>query len=415
MVVVRGRELVEQASQRLFRENVEHGIRMARSWNLNFQAKVQVASVDTLIARDQWPEADLVIVDECDQATSSGYQKLASKYPNSYFLGCTATPYTAKSLAHIAEKIVHPISMQDLVDQGFLVGAQYFAPSAPDLAKVRIENGEYNNAELHERMSVITGDIITHWKQLAQNRPTICFAVNIKHSIFIRDLFISQGIEAEHCDADTPDICRKALLRRLESGQTKVVCNVGILGRGVDIPFLGCIIMARPTRSYNLYIQQAGRGTRTHSTKKDFILLDHAGNVRRHGFITVEPPADLEGHKKKKAENFGEDVVICKSCYYAYVGDSCPNCGEDEITSAPRKIEHKDGVLKSLPITESQVITQFIKHCKKMARDNDFKPAWIYQKVVERFGIVKAGPFLPEWFIKYSTNPFFGSPYKAMK
>ena len=69
IMVVRGRQLVDQASQRLFKEGVRHGVRMANHWNKDFSAPIQICSIDTLSARDNfWPEADLVVIDDsrCD-------------------------------------------------------------------------------------------------------------------------------------------------------------------------------------------------------------------------------------------------------------------------------------------------------------------------------------------------------------
>lgn len=415
IMVVRGRELVEQASQRLFHERVEHGVRMAGHWNRNYGAPVQVCSIDTLISRGEFPPADLVVIDEADQATSEGYKKLAESYPNAFFLPVTATPYTNKSLRHIAEAIVHPISMQELIERKFLVPPRYYAPSAPDLTGVRIEKSEYNNIQLEERMGTLTGDIVATWKAKGENRPTVCFAVNVHHSMSIRDLFISQGIEAEHCDADTPDFCRKKIIQRLESGQTKVVCNVGILGRGVDMPFLGCIIMARPTRSYNLYIQQAGRGTRTFAGKNNFILLDHAGNIPRHGFITVEPPADLDGNRSKKREA-GIDFTICKVCYLAFVGPHCPDCGPLEAPARAMGIEIEAGELQEIKVSDWDTVPQFLQHTKNLAKKRGYKAAWVFHKLIERMGIEVATPYLPAWFLTGQDNdPFAGSPYRSIK
>lgn len=64
IVVVRGRKLVDQASKRLFREGVNHGVLMASHWNYRPQAPVQVCSIDTLISRNLRPDADLIIIDE---------------------------------------------------------------------------------------------------------------------------------------------------------------------------------------------------------------------------------------------------------------------------------------------------------------------------------------------------------------
>ena len=133
VILVRGRKLVDQASQRLFRENVTHGVLMAGHWNYKPTMPVQVCSVDTLIARKLRPKADLIIIDEAHLAISDGYREVIADYPDAFIVAVTATPYVDKSLTHVAQTVVHPISMNELIEQGFLVPFRYFAPSTPEL------------------------------------------------------------------------------------------------------------------------------------------------------------------------------------------------------------------------------------------------------------------------------------------
>lgn len=341
-IVVRGRKLVDQASQRLAREGVAHGVLMAGHWNFRPQLPVQVCSIDTLIAREIYPEFDFIILDEVHLATSPGYVDWLSHYPDAYILGVTATPWVDKSLEHAADSIVHPITMKDLVDRGYLVPFRCFAPSSPDMKGVKTVSGDFQNAQSEAAMSKgnLTGKIIEHWLKLANNRPTILFAVNIRHSKLLVGRFLDAGVMAEHCEAETKDAERSAMIARLESGATKVICNVGILCTGVDIPSCGCIIMARPTKSKNLFIQQAGRGTRLFDGKQNCLLLDHAGNVLRHGLPTDEDEeVDLSGKNRQKAIT---DVKTCSICFLAYVGIGCPECGPQEKDSSSKSLAESD-------------------------------------------------------------------------
>lgn len=350
LMIVRGRKLVDQASKRLFHEEVTHGVLMAGHWNYRPTAPIQVASIDTLIARRMRPKADLIVIDEAHQAISKGYTEFLKDYPNAFVVAVTATPYSLKSMRHIADFIVHPISISELIDMGFLVPPRYFAPSAPNMAGVKVSKstGDYVTDELANLMdkSSITGDIVSHWKKLGENRPTICFAVNVAHSQHLAEQFRQAGIAAVHCDADTPENEREVYIKKAESGEIKVICNVGIFCTGVDIPALSCIIMARPTKSYNLYVQQAGRGTRIFEGKKDFILLDHAGNVTRHGFITDEPEPNLDG--KKEVESTGPTPKTCKQCFAITEKFPCPLCSWSPPAIERSEIEHVPGELKEI-------------------------------------------------------------------
>jgi superfamily II DNA or RNA helicase len=327
-MVVRGRKLVDQASRRLFRESVNHGVMMASHWNRRPQAPIQICSIDTMHARGSTPDAKLIIIDECDQATSDAYKLFLDKYPDAFVVGVTATPYTSQPLNHIAQVIVRPISMKELVARGFLVKPRYFTSGQqPDLSGVKTSKGDYVQSQLAQAMdkSTITGDIVSHYLRIGESRPALCFAINVAHSCHIVAQFNAAGVAAVHCDADTPEAERERAIEQLQSGQIKVISNVGIFGRGVDIPCVSCLILARPTKSYNLYVQQVGRGTRTHPGKSDFIVLDHGGNVPRHGCVMDEPDANLDGKQPK----FISEVSTCTQCYAVYKRgeECCPECG----------------------------------------------------------------------------------------
>lgn len=418
IVVVRGRKLVDQASKRLFREGVAHGVLMAGHWNYRPHENVQVCSIDTLISRNLTPEADLIIIDEAHLATSQGYVEFLSKYPKAFVVSVTATPYTPKGLRHVAETVVHPISMIELIEAKHLVPFRYFAPSTPDVSSVHVSSStkDYVVGELAEVMSsgTLTGKVVDHWVSIAENRPTICFAVNIAHSKLLTQKFLMAGIAAEHCDADTSDSEREEIIQRLEQGVTKVVCNVGILCTGVDIPNLGAIIMARPTKSKNLFIQQAGRGTRNFPEKINCILLDHAGNIERHGLPTDEVDVDLDGRQK---ESTVKESKICKRCFAVFRGNKCPECQFEPPEAPIIDIEETDEKLKELKGVELDPILRAYKELQKKGKSTGRKSAWAMYKLVDRFGIDAARKHLPAWFVsKYDNaraNIFATSPFRG--
>jgi superfamily II DNA or RNA helicase len=82
-----------------------------------------------------------------------------------------------------------------------------------------------------------------------------------------------------------------------------------------------------------LYIQQGGRVLRTHDSKQDAIILDHAGNTQAHGFLTDELPQELDDGTKRKVESTKkvqeEKGSICPSCAYVKKRTvfTCPCCG----------------------------------------------------------------------------------------
>ena len=88
--------------------------------------------------------------------------------------------------------------------------------------------GDYVEGQLAERMDrpKLVGDIVTHWHKYGERRKTVAFAVNVAHSIHIRDEFVRVRRAREHIDGSTPKPERDATLARLASGEIEVVTQL---------------------------------------------------------------------------------------------------------------------------------------------------------------------------------------------
>jgi len=427
-LVVRGRELVDQASKRLFREGVDHGVLMANHWNFKPTKEVQACSIDTLISRDIGLDRfGFLVVDEGHLFSPRSEGGRMIKDFKGYCLTVTATPYPPGGMRHLADVMIRPTSMQALTDEGYLVPFRIFAPSQIDTSSVKVSSSthDYVTADL-EKVTItgeLTAKIVDTWKALGENRATIFFALNIKHSKLIAEKFRESGISAEHCDADTSKKEREEILKRSKSGETKIICNVGILCTGVDMPWISCIIMGRKTKSLNLFIQQAGRGTRIYDNKYDCILLDHAGNAffengePNHGHPAWEPEVDLDGNV---SDTHKMESKICKQCFAVYRGPACPSCGRTAPLEDPSKIIEKEGILKEIKITASSPMEHWLEYLEGQRKKHNHAPKWTYYQLLKKFDYSACEALLPEWFrIKYKKklfedeeNPFAGSPFR---
>lgn len=403
IILVRGRKLVDQASQRLFREQVSHGVLMSGHWNYRPHAQVQVCSIDTLKSRKLFPDASLVIIDEAHLFTSKAdieYLKNYSEKPGVFMIPVTATPYCKKGLRHVADKIVHPVTMLDLIDRGFLVPFRYYAPTSPDLTGVKVSStGDYVNEQVEEAMveGQLTGKIVQHWEELSERRPTLVFACNIRHSKTLAKKFNDNGHRFVHCDADCSDKERDEAIRQLEAGEIDGICNVGIFCTGVDIPSLGCLVGARPTKSKNLFIQMAGRGTRLADGKNDCIYLDHAGNIEEHGLPTDETPVDLDGTKKNPVKK----SKICKSCFAVFRASYCPECGAPApVERGDADLEESDKKLVELKNVELDPIKREYEKLKRHAKEKKYNYKWANYKLIDKFGYDNVKDYLQPSFVE---------------
>jgi superfamily II DNA or RNA helicase len=266
---------------------------------------------------------------------------LRDLYPNAFHIGFTATPerLDGRGLAQDYDELHVVAQPQELIDQGFLVEPTiYTVPRdlLPDMTGTKKTRGEFVAAETEKRVNsrIIVGGIVEHWKRHANERRTLVFAVSIKHSLSIVGAFQNAGVDAAHLDGNTPVEDRAAVLERLASGTLRVISSCDIFSEGTDIPSVKCVIMARPTLSLALCIQQAGRCMRPWQ-KQSAVVLDHAGNIVRHGMPQTSREWSLDDARRCRV---ALSPVVCARCFS--VNDSrvvCILCG-NEHSSGSREL-----------------------------------------------------------------------------
>lgn len=381
----------------------------------------QICSIDTIRERmknDEYrflKESKVVIVDECHDTNSPSYQNLFDFIGrDKVFIGLTATPFTigGKPLM-FWQDIIEPITSAEARDAGFLVPDLTYSPiDKIDTAGLKIKDGDFKERDLFDRAkdSKIVGNIISTWRKLGDNRPTMMFCVNKEHSMLMTGAFNLEGISAFHIDESTTATERKLAMEGLRTGKYKVISNINTMTTGVDAPYIGTVIQARPTWSEVIYIQAIGRGLRpykicakcrteyggdpkcfrcgsseTSFEKNNCIILDHAGNYERHGGPFDPRDAHLaekmteEQRKKFKPASARNPVAIktCEICLLVYSPSlgSCPSCGHINKVGLP---EEAKGELKLVDeatvrkIQYNKILGAYIR-CKKIAQHRKMK------------------------------------------
>jgi DNA repair protein RadD len=384
------RELISQASEKLDDVGVEHGIILAGDKRVNLYSNVQVASIDSLRARQhrlQMLEPHLLVIDEAHLYVTEIRQRLVNQW-NAPRIGLTATPCRkdGRGLRLLFDHLIEVASVAELTKQGDLVPARYFSIAEPDLSRVSVVAGDYHNKELAGAMLELVADVPRTWLERAGGRRTVVFAVNVAHSVALQAEFAALGVRAEHVDGGTPTLEREAIFRRFSTGQTQVLCNCQIASIGFDLPALDCIQLARPTKSLALYLQMIGRGLRPapETGKQDCLVLDHSGAVHRHGFAgderfwTLDGHADMERTKAERERSKGKEIS-CPACKAVYTGGrQCPECGH-YIQPRGKMIETLDGDLVEIGAhlgEDRAAQLAFFLQLRGYAAERNFKPAW---------------------------------------
>ena len=268
---------------------------------------------------------------------------------------------------------------------------------------MRVKLGDYVESELAQRVDTakLVGDIVEHWHRLGQGRRTVCFTVNVAHSVHIRDEFRRAGAMAEHIDGSTPLEERKNILTKLARGSVDIVCNCMVLTEGWDRPEASCLILARPTKSLGLYRQMVGRVLRPADGKTDALILDHAGAVFAHGFPDDDVCWTL--HEDRRAENQAHSargqynapaLTTCPECHAVrFEGRPCSICGWHPVTK-PKRIDIADGELSQVDHLRNTRPTEwpraeqlaFYRQLRGIGQHRGYKPGWAANQFRERFG-----------------------------
>jgi DNA repair protein RadD len=280
------------------------------------------------------------------------------------------------------------------------------------LCGIEVRQGDYVVGQLARRMNTtpLVGNIVVHWLKYSERRKTVIFAVDVAHSVHIRDELQKAGVRAEHIDGDTPKGQRDETLARLARGDIDVVCNCMVLTEGWDMPQVGCCVLARPTKQIGLYRQMVGRVLRPYPGKGNAIVIDHSGAVHRLGFVEdrIEWALDPEGKAKnstqRKRESFGGDrIVECSQCgAMREGGKACPNCGfipsrkpadyqvhEGELGRIDRNGAHK-------PVYSAVDRQQWHAMLCWIGEERGYKTGWASHKYKEKFGAWPVGYRTPE-------------------
>jgi superfamily II DNA or RNA helicase len=273
---------------------------------LHPERPIQVASVQSLTGRrSALGDFGLVVVDEAHHATSKTYLAALESCPNARILGLTATPHRldGKGFDDIFDDLVTGISTAELIEQGYLSKFKYFADPSPMVtAGARTISGDFSASDIARAndSGQLSGNLIASYRRYASGLRCVVFAINCEHSQDIAAAYNQANIPAAHLDANSPKEYRRSTLEAFKRGEIKVLCNVGLLEEGVDIPALEAVQIARPTKSLTKYLQICGRVLRTAEGKENAIIIDHTENwvnlglpdERRTWSLFGEPKSD---------------------------------------------------------------------------------------------------------------------------
>lgn len=362
LVLVHVRELVSQDFTALIRlwPDAPAGIYSAGLGRRDTHHRITFAGIQSVYkkARELGPR-DLVLIDEAHLVPNGGegmYQRLLTDLremrPDLRVAGFSATPYRLDSGrldrgdGRLFDKVVYSYGVGAGIDDGWLSPLlSKRAAREIDVAGVARRGGEFAPGALEAAADTedLTRAAVEEMMTYGQGRRSwLVFCTGVKHADHVAEALNRAGIPAACITGETEDSTRDHLIREFKAGRLRALTNANVLTTGFDAPSTDMIVMLRPTLSTGLFVQMVGRGTRLADGKADCLVLDFAGNCRRHGPVDQ---IEIEAKRKKAPAEEGAvkpDTVRAKECpnCQSMAGLSarvCKTCGHEW----PAMVEHE--------------------------------------------------------------------------
>jgi superfamily II DNA or RNA helicase len=290
LFVAHRRELVEQAYNTLKMLWPEASIGLYMADKRDREEHNVVASIQSLADNlaDFNPEQfQYLVIDEAHHAAAKTYRRVLGYFTPGFVLGLTATPERAdnQSLLEIFRDCAHRLGLREAVERGELVPIRCVrVETNVDLSHVRFNQVQYNRRDIEDTVIVPARDqlIVDAYKSHVSGRKAVAFCVNVRHGEAMAKLFCNCGVPARSVSGRMPRTERQACLDAFRKGEVSVLCACDILTEGWDCPDLEVLLMARPTLSQVVYLQQLGRGTRKAPGKDELIVFDFVDNATRY-------------------------------------------------------------------------------------------------------------------------------------
>lgn len=325
--------------------------------NLNL---VTIDGVQTLVRElDELEEPEIILIDEAHHSKANSYTKIINHFPNALKLLFTGTPIRldGSGFEDIADDLILGKTVEWLQEHGNIAPFKYYAPSMIDTSKLKKRGGDFTKDSIDNSMkSVIYGDVLKHYKTLAEGKQAIVYTYNVESAEQVAEEFNNNGYKAIAISGKTPKKIRDEAMQNFRDGNLKIMVNCELFTEGIDLPNVDVCIMLRPTQSLSLYLQFAMRPLNPREGKTA-IIIDHVANVDRFGLPNMEREWKLSGTQSKKQKSkLGEPTTrTCEECYATFWSSEriCPLCGhKNEMTE--REVE----LLKEIELEEVQQALQ---------------------------------------------------------
>ena len=235
-----------------------------------------------------------LVIDEFHHAVNEQYQRIVKYFKPQFLLGLTATPerMDGRNIYEICDyNVPYEISLKDAINKGMLVPFHYYGIyDDTDYSGLHLIRGRYDEKELNETYigNVHRHDLIYKYYCKYGSKKALGFCCSRAHAEEMAKEFCERGIPsvAVYSNANgTYSEERGKAIKKLKSGEIRVIFSVDMFNEGVDITSVDMVMFLRPTESPIVFLQQLGRGLRRSKGKEYLNVLDFIGNYEKAGRV----------------------------------------------------------------------------------------------------------------------------------
>jgi superfamily II DNA or RNA helicase len=290
------------------------------------------ASLDQLIGRPR-----LIVGDEAHILSFDRTYLAIEEYGLGHgatLLGLTATPWRRSRKEWLGMRFdvcVEGPQPPEIIKRGKALPCRGFTIGGVlDLDTLTVRAGEFVDSDISTQASrpEALAHVVGEWKRLCGDRPSMMVGATVAQAEAQAAAFCEAGVTAEVIVGSTSGDERKAIFRRVQSGETMVICSVGCLTAGFNLPCLSAILYVRATKSKALFHQTAGRGSRPFPGKDDYLLLDFGGNLKSHGNPMSHQDYDISEPKPIEVASMTKTCFNC-GAEISNFARICPECGAE--------------------------------------------------------------------------------------
>lgn len=367
--VVHTRALLDQTAERLRAAGFD-AAPCAAGHEYRENAAIQVATVQTLLARQLRPEATVVVLDECHHYAATTWAELPEHYREARTVGLTATPQRrdGTALGDIFDALVVAAKYSELIRDGHLVQCAVYQPD-----------------------SIVSGGLaqtpLGAWRSCADGQRAFLFAPRVALARKHADEFSAAGVPSVTVSAHDTHRERATMLDRFRSGEATIASNVYCLTEGVDVPDASCAILARGVTHPSPYLQMVGRILRPAPGKEQATLIDLTGATHLHGLPTADRLYSLDGRAIELEQSMPlKNCLQCGATINAAY-EMCPQCG---YVFVARELKHRIYSMELKKVfagasTPDDAKGRELSRLRSLAADRGWSLGWVVREYRKLF------------------------------